>query len=187
MIQHFYFFRHGQTNENEAGKKYGTTEESWLTPTGEKQAKKLGMFLSDKNIQVVYSSPLKRAVNTAKIAINNPKIKIITDERLIEAAFGFWYAQDDEKQKHIMNNFYRIKSCLDDIIANDKHENIAIASHGGVTRALCYACGVEIGGIKNCQCFHFVLDNGSWKFIEEFETGIEVQNKSDMPKERNNK
>ena len=184
MIRHFYFFRHGQTNENEAGARYGNQEESWLTQAGENQAKKLGSFLSDKNIKVVYSSPLKRAINTAKIAVNNSNVKIITDERLIEAAFGFWYDKDDEKQKHIMDNFNRIKSCLDDIVSKDTHENIAIASHGGVTRALCWACGLKVGGIKNCQCFHFTLDNGVWKFIEDFETGIEVQNKSDIPQEK---
>lgn len=181
MIQHFYFFRHGQTNENEAGARYGTGADAWLTPTGKKQAKKLGQFLADKDIQIVYSSPLERAVDTVKLAINNSKIKIITDDRLIEAAFGFWYDKEDEKQKHIMDNFNRIKSCLDDIVAKDKHDNIAIVSHGGVTRALCWACGLKIGGIKNCQCFHFTLDKGNWKFIEDFETGIDVQNKSDVP------
>lgn len=47
---------------------------------------------------------------------------------------------------------------------------------------LCYACGEKLGEIKNCQCFHFVFDNGKWEFIEEFDTGITVQNKSDMSK-----
>ncbi|MFQ6739818.1 MAG: histidine phosphatase family protein [Alphaproteobacteria bacterium] len=181
MIQHFYFFRHGQTNENADGAVYGCKKESYLTLTGESQANKLREFLADKNIQVVYSSPLKRAIDTATIAINNSQVKIIPDDRLIEAAFGFWYTDDDEKQKHIMDNFNRIKSCLSDIVATDKHKNIAIASHGGVTRALCCACGLQVGGIKNCQCFHFTLDNGKWTFVEDFDTGIEVQNKSDIP------
>lgn len=180
MTQHFYFFRHGQTNENELGARYGTGMDAYLTDLGVAQAKKLREFLADKNIQVVYSSPLRRAIDTATIAINNSSVKIIPDDRLIEAAFGFWYASDDEKQKHIMDNFNRIKSCLDDIVATDKHENIAIASHGGVTRALCWTCGLQVGGIKNCQCFHFTLENGKWTFVEDFETGIEVQNKSDM-------
>ena len=180
MMRHFYFFRHGQTNENEAGARYGTGMDAWLTPSGKEQAEKLRHFLSNKNIDVVYSSPLKRSVDTAKIAINDSKVKIITDKRLIEAAFGFWYDKEDEKQKHIMDNFNRIKSCLDDIVSKDTHRNIAIASHGGVTRALCWACGLKVGGIKNCQCFHFTLDKGVWKFIEDFETGIEVQNKSDV-------
>lgn len=45
-----------------------------------------------------------------------------------------------------------------------------------------YACGEKMGEIKNCQCFHFVLDDGKWEFVDFFDTGITVQNKSDMPK-----
>ena len=179
MKRHFYFFRHGQTNENQSGKQYGTNTEAYLTETGIAQAEKLKEFLSDKEIQVVYSSPLQRAIHTAEIALNNPGVEIITDARLIETAFGFWYAPDDENQTRINENFNRIKSCLDDIIKNDKHTNIAIASHGGVTRALCWACGRKIGSIKNCQCFHFVLDNDKWDFVEDFESGIDVQNITD--------
>ncbi|MBE6462037.1 MAG: histidine phosphatase family protein [Alphaproteobacteria bacterium] len=182
MKRHFYFFRHGQTNENKAGATYGNRVEAYLTPDGIAQAEKLGQYLSDKNIEIVYSSPLHRAIETAKIAINNPDIEIITDDRLIETTFGFWYGDGDEIQQRINDNFNRIKSCLDDIVANDTHNNIAIASHGGVTRALCYACGQKIGEIKNGQCFHFVLNNGTWEFVEEFDTGIVVHNKSDMPK-----
>ena len=181
MKRHFYFFRHGQTNENKAGATYGNALEAYLTADGVAQAEKLGRYLSDKNIEIVYSSPLHRAIETAKIAINNPDIEIITDDRLIETTFGFLYGDEDEIQKRINDNFNRIKSCLDEIITNDSHTNIAIASHGGVTRALCYACGQKIGEIKNGQCFHFVLDNGTWEFVEEFDTGIVVHNKSDMP------
>lgn len=179
MKRHFYFFRHGQTNENKAGTTYGNRVEAYLTPDGIAQAEKLGQYLSDKNIEIVYSSPLRRAIETAKIAINNPDIEIITDDRLIESAFGFWYDDNHPMQQRITNNFNRIKSCLDDIVANDTHNNIAIASHGGVTRALCWCCGLKVDrDIKTANCFHFVLDNGTWEFVEEFDTGIVVQNKS---------
>jgi len=168
MKKNFYFFRHGQRN--------GIDFESTLNKTGLAQADKLKQFLADKNIEVIYSSPLKRAVDTAKIAVNNPNIDIIVDDRLLETTFGFWYSNEDTMQQKINDNFNRIKSCLDDILANDEHTNIAIASHGGVTRALCWACGQEIGEIKHCECFRFTLDNGNWKFIERFDTKIEGPN-----------
>ena len=178
--RHFYFFRHGQTNENEFGQRYGTGFDAWLTDNGIAQANKLQEFFANKQIDVAYSSPLKRAIDTAKIAINNPNVKIITDDRLIEAAFGFWYSDDNSKQQIILENFNRIKSCLDDILDKDNHTNIVIASHGGVTRALCWACGHKVENIKNCECFHFILEKGQWNFIERFDTGVEVQNKSDI-------
>ena len=168
MKKNFYFFRHGQRN--------GLDIESTLNKTGLVQANKLKEFLADKNIEVIYSSPLKRAIDTAKIAVNNPNIDIIVDDRLIEAAFGFWYSDNHEKQKRVVENFNRVKSCFDDILAKDNHSNIAIASHGGVTRALCWACGYEIGEIKHCQCFHFTFDNDKWEFIERFDTKIDGPN-----------
>ena len=51
-------------------------------------------FLADKNIEVIYSSPLNRAVDTAKIAGNNPNIDIIVDDRLLETTFGFCPQQE---------------------------------------------------------------------------------------------
>ena len=184
MKRNFYFFRHGQTNENEAGAREGNRVESFLTDAGIRQAKRLAEYLSDKNLDVIYSSPLKRAVHTAEIvAERHPGIKIITDDDLIEAAFGFWYNDRPEVQQRVDDNYKRIKECLDRIVSQSGYKDVAISSHGGVTRALCYAAGVKIGNIKNCQCFHFVLDSGNWQFIDTFETGIEVVNKSDIPQE----
>ena len=168
MKRNFYFFRHGQRN--------GIDVLSTLNKTGLAQANKLKEFFADKNIEAIYSSPLKRAVDTAKIAINNPDIEIITDDRLLETTFGFWYSNKDAMQQKINENFNRIKSCLDDILANDIHSNIAIASHGGVTRALCYACGQEIGEIKPCECFHFTLNDDNWELVERFNTQIDGPN-----------
>ena len=184
MKRNFYFFRHGQTNENEAGAREGNRVESFLTPTGIKQAKRLAEYLSDKNIDVIYSSPLKRAVHTAEtVKEYHPDIKIIKDDDLIEAAFGFWYNDRPEAQQRVDDNFNRIKGFFDRIVSQSEYKDVVVSSHGGVTRALCYAAGVKIGNIKNCQCFHFVLDGENWQLIDTFETGIEVVNKSDIPQE----
>lgn len=171
MKRHFYFFRHGQRE--------GIDEESTLNEVGIAQIKKLAEFLSDKNIEIAYSSPLKRSVDSARgVVNNNPNIKVITDARLIETAFGFWYAEDDPKQQRINENFNRIKSCLDDIVAHDKHTNIIISSHGGVTRALCWACGTKVGDVHMAHCFHFTLDEGKWEFIESFDSELENNNQN---------
>lgn len=169
MKRHFYFFRHGQTNENQAGVRYGTGVDAWLTEQGVAQATKLHNFFKDKNIEVVYSSPYRRSIDTAKIAITNgTKIEIITDDALKEAIFWFWTTESEEKRQQINDNFNIIKSCLERIVKSDSRNNIAIASHGGVTRALCWACGEKVDGIQNAQCFHFVLDGDNWKYVETF-------------------
>ncbi|MFQ6729899.1 MAG: histidine phosphatase family protein [Alphaproteobacteria bacterium] len=182
MKKHFYFFRHGQTNENEVGIRYGTGIDAYLTDLGIVQAQKLSEFFKDKDIDVVYSSPYRRAIDTAKIALSDKNVEIITKDELKEAIFWFWDTESEEKKKQINNNFKIIKNCLEHIVKHDERNNIAIASHGGVTRALCYACGLKVDSVKNCQCFHFTLDNDIWEFVEEFETDIKVQNKSDTIK-----
>lgn len=169
MKRNFYFFRHGQTNENSAGVRYGTGIDAYLTDLGRAQAEKLHEYFNDKNIQVVYSSPYRRAIDTAKIAIaDDVNIEIITKDSLKEAIFWFWETEDEDKKKQINENFKIIKNCLDDIVKTDERPNIAIASHGGVTRALCFACGQRVDGIKNAQCFHFVLDENGWHYVETF-------------------
>ena len=165
MKRHFFFFRHGD--------RAGIDQESGISELGVCQAHRLGQFLSDKGIEIVYSSPLRRSIDTAKIALNNPNIKVITDDRLIETAFGFWYDENHPDQQRITNNFNRIKSCFDYIVENDTHNSVAIASHGGVTRALCWCCGYKVDrDVNTAHCFHFVLDDGKWQFIEEFEPEI---------------
>ena len=181
MKKHFYFFRHGQSVGNKLGIA-GRKPSANLTTIGKKQAQKLSDFLSDKSLEIIYSSPLKRAVDTAHIvAKKHNSIDVITADALREAAFGFWYNDTSETQKRIDETFKRVKFFLESIVESSTFNNIAIASHGGITRALCWCAGYKVEGIKNCQCFHFILENGRWEFIESFETGIEVQNKSDVP------
>ena len=67
MGRNFYFFRHGQTNENAEGAKEGNRTDAYLTADGVKQAERLAGVLRDKKIDVFYSSPLPRAVRTAEI------------------------------------------------------------------------------------------------------------------------
>ena len=168
MKRHFYFFRHGQTNENEAGVRYGTGIDAWLTDLGVEQANKLHEYFKDKDVDVVYSSPYRRAIDTAKIALSDKNIEIITKDELKESIFWLWTTESEEKKKQIDDNFKLIKSCLESIVSSDKRTNIAIASHGGVTRALCWACGTKVDVIQNGQGFHFTLDENGWKYIETF-------------------
>ena len=167
MERHFYFFRHGQTNENQIGKRYGDGIDAYLTEVGIKQAEMLAEFLSGKDISTIYSSPYPRAIHTAKIAIKDCT-EIITNEALTEASFGFWWAETDERYPRILNNFNRIKNYFENEVIPKSYGNVAISSHGGVTRALCWACGHKVGEIQNGQCFHFVLKDGKWQFIETF-------------------
>lgn len=60
--------RHGQTNFNLEHRMYGLND-TILTDKGIRQAEALGNFLSRYKINFVYSSPLSRAIKTAKSII----------------------------------------------------------------------------------------------------------------------
>ena len=79
-----YLVRHGRTRENELGILQGASIDSILTEEGRKQAAKLGKILPKESC-IVFSSPLQRAKETAKIAMGEG---VVIDENLIETNYG---------------------------------------------------------------------------------------------------
>lgn len=84
----FYIFRHGQSTYNLAGRTQGQTNDSVLTPLGEQQALEVGKKLQDKGVEVIISSPLTRAMQTAQLANESLNVPIRQDERFSEVNVG---------------------------------------------------------------------------------------------------
>lgn len=81
--------RHGETVYNADGNRYCGRTDVDLTPIGITQAKRMRSFLSEYMFDAVFSSPLKRAKDTALIATGFKDI-VTEDNRLIEIDFGEW-------------------------------------------------------------------------------------------------
>lgn len=79
--------RHGETEWNVTEVFRGRIDIN-LSETGVKQAELLAEYLRKSAIEVVYSSPLKRARETAEIIAQPHKIKINADPGLIDFDFG---------------------------------------------------------------------------------------------------
>ena len=83
-----YIIRHGQTDLN---KKMGLQGRSnnQLNENGIRQAKEAAEFLKGKGVVIdkVYTSPLDRAVDTAKL-VAGEEVEHIIDERLLEMDYG---------------------------------------------------------------------------------------------------
>ncbi len=86
-----YIVRHGQTELNNKMVLQGRSN-THLNETGINQAKEAASQLSDIHFQKVYSSPLERAVETAKIIV--PGAQILIDDRLIEMDYGPYEGMD---------------------------------------------------------------------------------------------
>ncbi|MFQ6739237.1 MAG: histidine phosphatase family protein, partial [Alphaproteobacteria bacterium] len=82
-----YIFRHGQTDYNAEKRVMGQLDIQ-LNKIGINQANELADKMSNKSIQAIYSSPLSRALETAKIVSNKTGAKIITDNALMERNNG---------------------------------------------------------------------------------------------------
>ena len=80
--------RHALTDWNTMKRWHGHTDVP-LSAEGRVQAKKLALRLKEYTIEIIYSSPLSRALDTAKaIKEFHPKAKIVQDNDLMEIAFG---------------------------------------------------------------------------------------------------
>ena len=84
--------RHGLSSFNAKGLIQGRTDNSFLTKEGCEQAKKAGEALSKINFDKIYSSPLKRAAETANKIIKsfNKEHNIIFDKNLLEVDLSSW-------------------------------------------------------------------------------------------------
>lgn len=82
-----YVVRHGVTAWNRLRKVQGRADIP-LAEEGVRLAEKTGEALRDVPFDLCFSSPLKRAVQTAKCILGDRKVPVITDERIQEIDFG---------------------------------------------------------------------------------------------------
>ena len=187
-----YLSRHGETLSNSEGRLTGRNIDSPLTEMGIEQAKQLGESLEDITFDAVYSSPLKRAVDTVNIAFGN-KYKIRIDNRLAEINLGIMedLLFDDVIVKYpesgmlfftdpisyktpvdgecLHDMIERISSFIDDISKKD-YDKVFILTHGYALRVL-YSCMIDKSietiakspPYSNCDVVRYIFDNGKWK------------------------
>jgi len=84
-----YLLRHGQTNLNRYGK-YQSAADKEINEQGINQAELLGKRLKKYNIDIIFSSDLKRAVQTSEIINKYINTDIIIKEELREINMGQW-------------------------------------------------------------------------------------------------
>jgi len=105
---HIYFAAHGTTTDNE-NKIASGWNDIGLSELGEKQARELGETFKTFPIDIVCTSDLKRAVNTAKLAFGET-LPLIIDQRLRELNYGDYNGTSSEavesiKPQHIKESF----------------------------------------------------------------------------------
>jgi len=185
-----FLVRHGETAWNVEGRFQGQSDTP-LNETGRQQADALGSYLKGRNLQVIYTSDLVRALNTARIIGAYHNVDIKPDPRLRELNFGSWEGMDyyeiqakhpkelTDWQENILNTAppggesleqlaKRVQAVYEHIIPTDLKGDILIVAHGGVLQVLlCYTLHLPF---QNYWQFH--LDPGSLSEIAIYLEGV---------------
>ncbi|KAB3524952.1 histidine phosphatase family protein [Alkaliphilus serpentinus] len=176
--------RHGETMWNTEGRTQGRKDSS-LTEKGLKQAFYLGQRLKRENIDVMYTSPLKRAKSTAEIIGNIINIEPILEAGLAELGFGAWEGltvkeiqegyPDTLKAWHtaphtaiipegegLETGQARVSTSINEIIKESEGKNILLVSHGSIIKLyLLYFLNMDLA-----DYYRLRLDNCSINIIE---------------------
>ena len=138
-----YILRHGQTNYNVEGRFQGQVD-TLLNETGEKQVEETATELSHIDFDIVISSPLTRAIQTAKKVT---KKEIHKDIRIIERSFGILegqlsvpdYEENFEKYKiEPMESLQkRVNEFLDEVKEKySKKQNVLVVTHEAIAQVI---------------------------------------------------
>lgn len=169
----FYLVRHGETEWNRVGKIQGISDIP-LNDRGREQATILGTRLRGCQIDLIGTSPLSRAQETAQILAAHLDLgSPVVIPELIERNYG-------EAEGSNGSDFYktypnglgvagrepkenvekRAIACLRDLASSSSHNHLLVA-HGAVIRSMLEHCdpGHSVGKIPNCSVHKFSMKN----------------------------
>ena len=102
----FYFLRHGEASWNAEGRLCGRTDVP-LSDVGRRQAQLLAQRLKPILVEALYSSPLSRALETARIVGQSIGREPATDGHLMELNYGAWEGKTYEEARRSTPEIYR--------------------------------------------------------------------------------
>ncbi|MDA9793087.1 histidine phosphatase family protein [Bacteriovoracaceae bacterium] len=189
-----YMFRHGETNWNLQKRLQGHTDIE-LNDKGREQARELRTRLIPYDIDILLSSDLARAQETAKIVFKHRDLETIitpdlrememgqatglTRDELIERFGKVWDEFLSPKKEHLKMCFPggETKQVLLDrtLLLLEKYAkdvgSMAISTHGGVLlKMIQYSLDYsenEIIRVENCSCFVFELKEKKLSYIKK--------------------
>lgn len=174
-ITKVYFVRHAQPEHS-----FEDDRTRPLTAEGEKDTEIVTDFLKDKEIDVFYSSPYKRSVDTISNAASFYGKRIITDERLREREKGIggnkfgmfhkrWADFDYREENGESINMVQKRNidALTEILKDNYGKNVVIATHGTALSSIMNFYNSEFG----CNDFLRIID---WMpYIIELDFSVE--------------
>ncbi len=192
LVSTLLLVRHGETDWNRDGRWQGHSD-THLNDVGREQAARLAAELD--GVDVVYSSDLARARETAEIVAARLDLPVQLDARLRERSFGAW---EGKTGPEIESEFVaahaewraggpgaddaepfaefaaRVESFLADVLERHPDETVLIVAHGGSIRVIhARAKGLDyvrdhrlIPGVANCTVARYAARDGNLALID---------------------
>jgi broad specificity phosphatase PhoE len=186
--------RHGQSDWNAAGRWQGHADRP-LTELGRRQAELLAAELAGVSLDAAYASDLRRAWETAEIALGGRRLEIVRLPELREVDVGSWsglsraevaerfpeaferwrsggHGWEDGEPYEVMAA--RVVAAVHRIAGAHPGGRILAVSHGGPIRALkAHALAITVGDHRlvhavedNAAVSAIVVENGSIKLLD---------------------
>ena len=162
----FVLVRHGQTEWNRV-ERFRGRKDLLLDATGLRQALAAALRIKDWPVAAVYSSPLRRALETAKVIANQLDLPVEPLDGLIDLDFGDWQgltAEEAAKQDGELYKLWlerpdqvrfpsgegladvhdRVVAAVEDIAVKNPDRVVVLVSHNVVCRVLlCSLLGLD--------------------------------------------
>ena len=191
--------RHGENDYTKTHKLAGRLPKVHLNEHGQKQAQALADALTGVPIKAIYSSPLERAMETAKPIAKSVGIKITKEKGLLETDVGDWQGkslkrlyllkhwkvvQRTPSRAHFPNgeSFYecqtRIVGAIDSILSKHKPKDIiACVFHADpIKLAVAHYLGLPLDQFQRLGC-----DTGSVSALAIGEMGAHLMKLNQRP------
>jgi len=177
--------RHGQSLWNEHRRFQGATDVA-LSPLGIRQAEALGRAVRGRRLAAAYVSPMRRALDTARIALADMTVPIVPIEELRELSLGEWEGCTVDEIRGREGDPYlrwvrapvdcpppgsealhevsgRVVRAIDRIAAaHPNGDDVLVVAHGGVISV--YAC--HLLGCSLNTLWRLKIDNASLTVVD---------------------
>ena len=184
-----YIIRHGESRGNLENRFVGRSD--WeLTDRGHEQAKLLGEYMKDVDIDAVYSSDLIRAIDTAKPFAEAKGIEIIQRKNLREIDGGDWeevlfediaksYPEEFGMWKTDFINAVtiggettrelavRVYKEIENIAQENGGGAVAVVFHATAIKAFLELAGDKDGWVPNASVTTVTYENGRFRIIKK--------------------
>lgn len=175
------FVRHGETDYNKVHRAQGQRIDTGLNEIGRRQAQETALLLTD-DFEAIFTSPLKRAFETAQIINERFQKNLIKRNELMERDYGSlsgttWEETEaitgkhdlrdrDLRQEYDYRSYggesvedvrARLMKFLDEL-KKENYQKVLVVSHGGITRLMHFLFfQKEIRELKNATIHEFEI------------------------------